>query len=108
MKLWLDDVREPGAVGWAWAKTAADAIDLLKTGEVTEASLDHDLGICDACLAKPSTHAVREACPHNGTGYDVVCWMEEHGAWPVGGVTVHSANPVGAARMLAAISRHYS
>lgn len=46
MNLWLDDVREPhkfGCLGWEWAKTAAEAIELLKTGKVEKASLDHDL-----------------------------------------------------------------
>jgi hypothetical protein len=47
------------------------------------------------------------SCPHAKTGYDVVCWMEEHGMWPVDGITVHSMNPVGRARMEAAIRRHY-
>ena len=46
MKLWLDDIREPwrfGKHGWEWAKTADEAIALLKTANVEEASLDHDL-----------------------------------------------------------------
>ena len=42
-----------------WAKTAEEAIDLLKTGKVEYASLDHDLGF-------------------GGSGYDVVCWVEEN------------------------------
>jgi hypothetical protein len=29
--------------GWDWARTADEAIALLKTGKVEEASLDHDL-----------------------------------------------------------------
>ena len=46
MKLWLDDLRPPwryGYIGWEWAKNAGEAIALLKTGKVTQASLDHDL-----------------------------------------------------------------
>jgi hypothetical protein len=46
MKLWLDDVRHPwahGCLGWTWAKTAEEAIAALVTGQVTQASLDHDL-----------------------------------------------------------------
>ena len=45
MKLWLDDVR-PAPDGWTWVGTAQNAIDLLvaRGQEVTEASLDHDLG----------------------------------------------------------------
>jgi hypothetical protein len=100
VNLWLDDVREPwkhGAVGWFWAKTADEAIRALKTGRVERASLDHDLSIQRACGFDDASK----------TGYDVVCWMEANDVWPIGGVTVHSLNPVGRARMQAAIDRHY-
>lgn len=59
-KLWLDDERDPREwlphmrwmrgrpaedfEAWVWAKTAQEAITLLGTGELTIASLDHDLG----------------------------------------------------------------
>lgn len=59
-KLWLDDERDPREWlphmrwmrgrpsedfdGWVWVKTAQEAITLIATGEVTIASLDHDLG----------------------------------------------------------------
>lgn len=118
MNLWLDDIRKPwthGADGWTWAKTAEDAIKWLKTGEVECASLDHDLGACPACLGGRTPEQWLEAhayqsmphCSHFGTGYDVVCWMEENGVWPSGGVRVHSANPVGRQRMQQVIDRHY-
>lgn len=99
--LWLDDIRDParhGCIGWTWVTTAAAAIDLLKTGRVQRASLDHDLNV-EQTMGMPSTEP---------TGYTVVCWMEEHDVWPPQGVTVHSQNPVGRARMRAAIDRHYS
>lgn len=101
MKLWLDDIRSPerfGCIGWTWVKTADEAIALLVTGEVTEASLDHDLTV-EATLGSPA--------PDERTGYTVVCWMEEHGVWPCDGVVVHSLNPAGKARMQMAIDRHY-
>ena len=60
---------------------------LLEQGVVHEMSLDHDLGI-----GHPS-------------GYDLVCWMEETGKWPSGYINVHSANPVGAQKMVVAIGR---
>jgi hypothetical protein len=46
--LWLDDERKPPSfsdsrIPWTWAKTADEAIEYLKTGEVTFTSLDHDL-----------------------------------------------------------------
>ena len=106
MKLWLDDVRTPwsrGCIGWEWAKTAVEAIALLETGRVEAASLDHDLAEEHYpwnCGQLPRKGA--------GTGYDVVCWLEEHPQfWPKGGVTVHSMNPSGGARMRAVIDRHY-
>lgn len=101
MKLWLDDIRPPwehGCIGWKWVQTAEDAIEALASGEVTQASLDHDLSM-EATMG----------CPQHGeeTGYTVVCWMEEHNIWPVDGVTVHSMNPAGKAKMLVVIRRHY-
>jgi hypothetical protein len=95
MRLWLDDIREPwkhGFIASEWAHTAQEAIALLKTGEITFASLDHDLS---------------EEAEDEETGYTVVCWMEENNVWPADGVIVHSMNPVGRARMESVIRRHY-
>lgn len=100
MKLWLDDIREPwkhGCIGWHWAKTADEAIEALKTGEVTVASLDHDL----------SEKATLGDDRGERTGYTVVCWMEENDVWPKDGVKVHSMNPVGRGKMLRVINKHY-
>jgi hypothetical protein len=77
MKVFLDDERgcPPGWVSERWP---ADAIRLLETGEVTELSLDHDLGDDE-----------------RGTGYDVVVWIEEAVAtrgFEPPRITVHSAN----------------
>lgn len=135
MRLWLDDVRDPQMYVpspwlWTWAKTVPEAQELLLTGEVEEASLDHDLGLCDACwdearkaaddspdfklnldfqhkMAWNHGLASYASCVHNGTGYDLVCWMEETGNWPLLKPNVHSANPVGRKRMQLAIDRHY-
>lgn len=99
VRLWLDDIRDParfGCIGWTWVTTAEAAIDLLKTGRVVEASLDHDLSIA----------ATIGVCDWNTevTGYDVVCWMEEHDVWPRDGTRVHSMNPEGRRRMEFAIA----
>lgn len=59
MKVYLDDIRIPPN-DWEWVKWPKEAIKLLKTGKVTEISLDHDLGN-----------------DKKGTGYDVILWMEE-------------------------------
>lgn len=100
MKLWLDDIRDPwkhGFIACEWARTADEAIARLKAGDITFASLDHDLSIDDT-MGTPKGEK---------TGYDVVCWMEENGVWPEDGVRVHSMNPAGKARMQAVISKHY-
>lgn len=92
MKLWLDDIRDPaqhGCIGFTWVKTAQEAIDLLKTGQVTFASLDHDL----------SVKATLGVWQNEVTGYEVVEWMERNEAWPCDGVRVHSMNPAGKQRM---------
>lgn len=99
IRLWLDDIRDPsehGCIGWTWVKTADEAIALLRTGNVTQASLDHDLSIA-ATMGCPA--------PDERTGYTVACWMEENEVWPKDGVTVHSMNPVGKRRMLEALAR---
>jgi hypothetical protein len=111
--LWLDDVR-PAPDGWVHVKTVDEAKRYLADGVVRRASLDHDLGICDDCavgtpeewLAAHNFQSMPH-CTHFGTGYDLVCWMEETGHWPTERPTVHSANPVGRAKMLVAIERQF-
>ncbi|WP_318491936.1 cyclic-phosphate processing receiver domain-containing protein [Photobacterium leiognathi] len=75
--MYLDDERET-PIGWVRVYFPEEAIELLKTGKVTEISLDHDLGDDD-----------------HGTGYDVVLWIEEavytKGFIPPR-IKVHSAN----------------
>jgi hypothetical protein len=90
MKIWLDDVRV-APPGWTWVKTPEEAIALLETGLVLEISLDHDLGLDE-----------------QRTGYTVAAWMENAVATgsfePPTSIVVHSANPVGRARMDMAIA----
>lgn len=92
IKLFVDDQRDPSWFGlgseWTIARNSTDTINILKTGNVVECWLDHDLGGDD-------------------TGYRVVCWMENNNVWPELGVRCHSANPVGKSRIEAAIRRHY-
>ena len=99
MILWLDDIRNPyhhGAIGAVWAKTYEDAIELLATGEVEVASLDHDLNM-EQTMGLDNKEK---------TGYDVLVWMEENNVWPEE-VLVHSANPSGKLKMLQVVQRHY-
>jgi hypothetical protein len=112
--LYLDDVR-PIPDGWKGVRTLDDAKAVLAGGDVEMASLDHDLGACVACMnGKTVEEWLSETgfnsmphCEHVGTGYDLVCWMEETGHWPKQKPHVHSANPVGGFRMRQAINRHF-
>ena len=89
MKLWLDDERNPkdpkiqsefGAYGdEVWVKDAHTAIRYLRQGNVTDISLDHDLG------------------SGAGDGMDVAKWIEEqayHGLLPRLNWFIHSMNTV--------------
>jgi hypothetical protein len=111
--LWLDDIR-PAPRGFTHVKTIQEARAFLESGRVAFASLDHDLGACDECSEgltpdewlKKHNYASMPNCSHFGTGYDLVCWMEETGHWPtVYWPTVHSANAAGRRRMEEAIER---
>jgi hypothetical protein len=98
VRLWLDDLRDPnmhGHIGWTWAKTADDAIAMLASGVVVQASLDHDLTVSQT-MGTPDGEK---------TGYTVACWMEENGVWPRDGVRCHSMNPVGRQRIEAVIRK---
>lgn len=113
VNLWLDDMR-PAPVGWVHVKTIQEAMPYLKAGNVQKASLDHDLGACDACNGRTAEAWLEEHdyksmphCEHFGTGYQLVCWMEETGLWPAEKPTVHSANPAGRLKMQMAIDREW-
>jgi hypothetical protein len=88
MKMWLDDIRKPPDDSWAWVTTAQAALEMLKSGEVTEASLDHDLEFTRAGCADPFGR---------GTGLEVAQFIAEMEKPPV--TRVHSMNPVGAKAM---------
>lgn len=100
MKMWLDDIRDPwkyGKGGWVWVKTAEDAVALLKSGDVEEASLDHDLSYEQMIKGGFEGKIYDDG---EGTGYDVVCWLERNPQfWPKNGTSVHSMNPAGRQRM---------
>jgi hypothetical protein len=89
VKVYLDDERATPE-GWIRAYWPEGVIDLLKTGQVTELSLDHDLGDDD-----------------HGTGYTVLLWLEEqvalNGMAPPDIIKVHSANSSARLKMNAAI-----
>ncbi len=88
MKVFLDDLRETPE-GWVRVYWPEEAFELLATGQVTEISLDYDLGD-----------------DRRGTGYDVIQWIEEAvftRGFRAPKITVHSANSAARARMEAGI-----
>lgn len=115
-KIYLDDIR-PAPEGWEAVRTIEEARCLLllaaifpEEGSILAISLDHDMGACAACTAA-GTHIGDQStpeqqymntCPHAQTGYDFVMWMIEHDLVPPL-VSVHSMNPVGRQRMIAAL-----
>ena len=113
--LFVDDVRVCPYVGWVTARTIEAAKKWLKAGAVEHLSLDHDMGACQECIdarrdvgdmLTPETTFV-SWCPHAEDGTKLVHWMIETGHWSVIKPTVHSANPVGAARMRGMIDRYW-
>ncbi len=96
VKVWLDDIR-PAPAGWIRTYWPEEVIELLKTGDVEEISLDHDLG--DHFGRPPGIDKER-------TGYDVLTWMEEavltDGFVPPV-INIHTANVVAEARMWACV-----
>ena len=96
MKVYLDDERETPQ-GWTRVYWPDEAIKLLKSGQVEEISLDHDLGD-DA----------------RGTGYDVLLWIEEEvilNSFNPPTIKIHSANESARIKMelaVRSITRHAS
>lgn len=89
IKVYLDDERATPA-GWTRVRWPDEAIALLKTGRVSDISLDHDLGDDE-----------------RGTGYDVVLWIEEAvftQDFVPPRMHVHSANASARQKMLAGIA----
>lgn len=107
VKVYLDDMR-PAPAGWKLVTSIRQVKEILAADLDVELSLDHDLGACDdpRCANSDWRNAMPN-CPHIGTGYDLVCWMEETDSWPSVKPVVHSLNPVGRERMRQAIDRHY-
>jgi len=89
MRVFLDDER-PAPAGWVRVRWPDEVIALLEGGDVTEISLDHDLGDDD-----------------RGTGYDVVLRIEEAVAMRAfipPKLQVHSANSSARLKMEAGIA----
>lgn len=95
IKVYLDDERKTPA-GWVRAFWPDEVIEYLKSGNVSDISLDHDLGDDD-----------------RGTGYDVLLWIEEqvhsNSEFVLPNINVHSANSSAVDKMLRAVAsiKHY-
>lgn len=87
MKLFVDDQRA-APQGWSLARTVAEAIELLAQGDVTELSLDYDLGGTAA------------------TGLDVLEWLQaalSSGRVRMPCISAHSGSVLGRRRLEAQI-----
>lgn len=85
-RLWLDDARRPPSDEWLWVKAVDEAIEILATGDVVEASLDNDLH------------------PFEHDGLEVIEWMIEHHVFPRH-VRVHTDNGVASTKMCGLLER---
>ncbi len=128
MKIYLDDIRgTPDTWHRCYKVEEVQRLlceALLGGEEITNMSLDHDLGasyLCPDCydLVRENPECP-EDCAHSchdndpidaplvtPTGYDLVKWMAKHDMWPTYKPTVHSANPVGRVNMQAVIDQYW-
>jgi hypothetical protein len=97
IKVYLDDER-PTPHGWVRAYWPDEVIGHIKNGNVSEISLDHDLGDDE-----------------RGTGYDVLLWIEEqvhtNSKFILPKINIHSANSSAVDKMsraVASIKKYYS
>ena len=91
MKLYLDDERHPPS-GWTLTKNVKTTINFIAKGDVTDLSLDHDLGV------------------DYENGYDVLLWIERQVFTNPGfklpdNIKIHTANPSARKKMELALNR---
>lgn len=100
INLWHDDIRE-APDGWRWAKTNAQAQELLINNNVQICSLDHDLGATPTG-SPDDIYLIGNSAQGNGT--DLVQWMiDNHLLPPI--IYIHSMNIVGAMHMEALLKK---
>lgn len=83
MRLWVDDERVMPQGYTHWARSSADAIEMIERQQVAATrfqlvSFDHDLG----------------GTTGDDTSRRILTWMIEHDMWPEE-IRFHTANPVG-------------
>lgn len=119
MNIYLDDVRNTPE-DWVRCYKIEEVQEYLRQGNVTNLSLDHDLGasyLCENCydMGNENEDCVDDCnCKCHlveflrvPTGYDLCKWMAENDVWPQYKPTVHSANPVGRVNMQSIIDRYW-
>jgi hypothetical protein len=119
--LFLDDIRNPNDVLSSSICSSPNVrIDVVRSYEAAvravmkddivydEWWLDHDLGMTIDMAQEHHGDIIIEVVDDALalSGYDFITWAEEHAGnrWPLGEVHVHSANPVGAKRMMQVIA----
>jgi len=86
VNVFVDDTRTPPA-GYRWARTAEQAVQYLRTGNVNLLSLDYNLG----------TPPI--------TGSTIVHYMIDNNIYPQQ-IVIHSSSPAGRRRMLRLLLAH--
>lgn len=100
-KLYLDDERTHPE-GWIRAHNAREAKEILLQGDITFASLDHDLwmdGYWTNGWDFPNIHDLEN-------GYDVVEWMAENHIWPEDGLRIHTDYKAGRENMMQVVDEY--
>lgn len=96
-KLWVDDSRRPPDETWDWAKTSAEALEMLDAALYETVSLDHQLGQLPTAelVAKIKAIEARGDEPEDVDFIDttrpiVLRWITD-GNWPAT-ILVHSTD----------------
>lgn len=98
VKLWHDDIRRQ-PFGWEWVRTNLAAQNVLRSGGVTEISMDHDLGLHEDNPDTPNAiYMMGPIQCGEGCGCDLIRWMIAEDLVPAK-ITVHSMNTVRALEM---------
>lgn len=100
-KLYLDDERTHPE-GWIRAHNAKEAKEILLSGEVTFASLDHDL-FMDRYWSRDWNSVTAYELE---SGLDVVEWMVENNIWPEEGLRIHTDYTTGRLEMMKLVEEY--
>lgn len=105
MKLWHDDCRQPPDETWTWVRNNPDAKKLIEEhlDEITEMSLDHDLGADEipGFASLPYEEQILLAGGSEDNGLMLIKWMGSTRHIPnvECKITIHSWNVVRSQRM---------